>query len=98
MSVCEPNTHETLRRRAHLAAQCAASAVAARAYIENAVLNAKYGRLDLAVLSDLRECIRVIERTVKHAEQCRLRMLRKADRQQCQAIHDKVLEAAHVAR
>lgn len=88
------NTPELLRKRAKFATLAAASAVNARCHIEQALRNAEAGRLDLAVLSDLRECIRTIDRTVKHAEQCRLRMLRKADRQQCQASHDKVLEAS----
>lgn len=74
------NTPEQLHRRARLATLAAASAVTAKAHIEQALLNADHGRLDLAVLNDLRECIRTIERTVRHAELCRQRLLRKADR------------------
>ncbi|MBN8921624.1 MAG: hypothetical protein BGP10_15840 [Rhodanobacter sp. 68-29] len=74
------NTPEQLHRRAQLATLAAASAVNAKSHIEKAVLNAEHGRLDLAVLNDLRECIRTIDRAVRHAELCRQRLLRKADR------------------
>jgi hypothetical protein len=74
------NIPDQLHRRAVLATQCAASAVCAKAHIEKALLNAEHGRLDLAVLNDLRQCIATIDRTVRHAELCRQRLLRKADR------------------
>lgn len=74
------NTPEQLLRRAQLAVNAAASAVCAKAHIEKALLNAEHGRLDLGVLNDLRDCIRTIDRTVRHAELCRQRLLRKADR------------------
>lgn len=74
------NTPAALRRRAQLATLAAASAVNARSHIEQTLINAEHGRLDLAVLNDLRECIDTIARAVNHAEQCRRRMLRKADR------------------
>jgi len=74
------NTPDQVHRRAARATQCAASAVCAKAHIEKALLNAEHGRLDLAVLNDLRQCIATIDRTVRHAELCRQRLLRKADR------------------
>lgn len=69
-----------VRRRAQLATLAAASATNARSHIEQALLNAEHGRLNLAVLNDLRACINSLVRTTVHAEQCRRRLLRKADR------------------
>lgn len=92
------NTPEQLHRRARFATRAAACAVAAKAHIEQALLHAEHGRLDLAALNDLRDCIRTIDRAVRHAEQCRLRVLRKADRLQCQATHDPMPGGAHAAR
>lgn len=76
------NTPERLRRRAQLAVLAAASAVTASAHIAQALHNAEHGRLDNAVLSDLNACIKAIERTVRHAELCRQRLLRKAERKE----------------
>lgn len=94
----EPNTPNNLRNRAHLVMHAAASAVVAKRHLEQAMHHAKHGRLDVSVLKDLRAGIDAVDRSLRHAEQCRLRLLRKADRMDCQTIADKVPEAAHVAR
>jgi hypothetical protein len=69
-----------LHKRAQLATRTGASAVIARSHIEQALRHAEGGRLDLATLNDLSNCLATIDRTIRHAELCRLRLLRKADR------------------
>lgn len=82
------NTLQELQRRATLAVRAVDCSLAAKAHIEDALLTADEGRLDLATRNDLRECIRTIDRTLRHAELCRQRLLRKAERTTHRAIKE----------
>lgn len=94
MSSGEANTPESLRRRAQLVMHAAASAVVAKQHLEQAAHHAKHGRLDVPMLKDLRAGLDAIDRSLRHAEQCRLRLLRKADRMECEAVASRAVESS----
>lgn len=74
------NDIERLSRRAQLAVLSASSATFARSHVERAISYASEGHLDIAIRDDLDKCAAALDRALTHAEQCRRRLLRKADR------------------
>lgn len=79
------NDIETLQSRAKLATIAAGYASTAKAHLQTALGYASEGRLDIAISDDLNTCIAAADRAIKHAEQCRRRLLRKADRKEAEA-------------
>ncbi|WEN13673.1 hypothetical protein PY254_10485 [Rhodanobacter sp. AS-Z3] len=76
------NSTEQLHHRAQLAVLVASSATIAQSHLNKALQLATEGRHDIAVIDDLNKSIAATERAIKHAEQCRQRLLRKADRKE----------------
>lgn len=76
------NDIAALTLRAARATQVAARVIIARVHLDNALAGAVSSHLDIAVVDDLNKALAVVDRTIKHAEQCRLRLLRKADRKE----------------
>jgi hypothetical protein len=70
---------EQLQKRARLAVLAGVDALTAMGHLEHALINAKHGAVDRAVVFDLEQAKAAIERAVTHAERCRRRLLRKAD-------------------
>jgi hypothetical protein len=73
------NDIHLLSQRAQVAAAVAGASAIAKAHIESAQHAATTEHLDIAVRDDLDKAIAAIDRAIKHAEQCRRRLLRKAD-------------------
>ncbi len=76
------NTPDQLQRRATLLTQCASGATTAKAMLDLAVINARAARADLGVMHELDTALAAIARICNRAEQQRLRLLRKANRQE----------------
>jgi hypothetical protein len=75
------NTPDQLKRRAALLVQAAASSTTAKSHLDMALIHARAARADLGVLHELETAVATIDRATQRAEQQRLRLLRKADRQ-----------------
>jgi hypothetical protein len=74
------NDIDSLIQRAETATKAAGHATIAKRYVECALLEANADHLAIAIRDDLNKAIAAIDRAIKHAEQCRRRLLRKADR------------------
>jgi hypothetical protein len=79
------NSSEQLHKNAQMAVRTAVSALAAKGHVEQALRNARHGRIDKTVILDLEQSHAALERCIKHAEQARRRLLRKADRMEAKA-------------
>lgn len=73
------NDIDVLTQRAQAATRAAAFATLAKSHIEIAQTLATNSHLDIAIRDDLDKATVAIDRAIKHAEQCRRRLLRKAD-------------------
>ncbi|HET6807228.1 MAG TPA: hypothetical protein VFH59_17465 [Frateuria sp.] len=69
-----------LHRDAALAATAAGNATTAIAHVRQALSHADHIRGALAGRADLHDAFKALERSIKHFEQARQRLLRKADR------------------
>lgn len=79
------NAPEQLLKHAQMAVLTAVSALTAKGHVEQALRNARHGRIDKTVILDLEQAQAALERCVKHAEQTRRRLLRKAHRIEMEA-------------
>jgi cell division protein FtsB len=72
------------------------SALTAIGHVDQALLNAKHGRIDKAVVLDLEKAKAALQRSMLHAEQTRRRLIRKAntlDQEMRASSHDTAMGA-----
>ncbi|WP_458068681.1 hypothetical protein [Rhodanobacter sp. BL-MT-08] len=74
------NSPNQLENRATLAVRSGACALTAKAHIRRAIALSSEGRVGIAPIDDLNTAMLAIDRAIKHLDQSRQRLLRKAKR------------------
>jgi hypothetical protein len=90
------NASEQMHKHAQLAVLTSMSALTAIGHVDQALLNAKHGRIDKAVVLDLEKAKTALQRSMLHAEQTRRRLVRKPntlDQEMRASSHDTAMEA-----
>jgi len=90
------NASEQMHKQAQLAVLTSMSALTAIGHVDQALLNARHGRIDKAVVLDLEKAKAALQRSMLHAEQTRRRLVRKAntlDQEMRANSHDTAMEA-----